>query len=271
MKIYTILKIFCISVIISKNIFTFFTTRITIFVSVNNLNIIYLKEWSKLKYKKIILITSVVSIVIVAAVSFNLNGILMKLSGHSMKNSDPTSTSHSSHDLGDKNSILDKLVINKDLIARTSTNAIPNINTPPRKKEPVLTNVTFIDYVVNPADTLWRIAKYYMPSYAVQDSEDTLGVITYIAEKNNLSKGTDGSYMIYYGQKLIVPAQLSIVSNSMTTSNKNTVTANKTVITESTNKPSIPTSSNTPKSSSNSTPNNSTSSPVSQTDHSSHN
>lgn len=224
-----------------------------------------------MKYKKIIAITSVVTIVIIAAVSFNLNGILMKLSGHSMKSSDHAATSHSSHDLSGKNSILDKLVINNDPIARTSTNAIPNINTPPRKKEPVLTNVTFIDYVVNPADTLWRIAKYYMPSYPVQDSEDTLGIITYIAEKNNLSKGTDGSYMIYYGQKLIVPAQLSIVSNAMTTSNKNTVTANKTVVPESIKKPSTPNSSITPKSSGNSTPTNSTTNPVSQTDHSSHN
>jgi hypothetical protein len=254
-----------------------------------------------LNYKKIVVITSVITIVIIAASSFNLSGILMKLPGHSMEKSDHASTDHSSHDSGTKNSILNKLEINTEPSTKTSANNVENINTPtaqnvnapttenistpPRKKEPNLANVTFISYVVNPADTLWRIAKYYMPNYSVQDTEDTIGIITYIAEKNNLAKGTDGNYMIYYGQKLKIPAQASIVPNVMTASNKKTTvsknitTANKTVVTEPTKKPSTTTVSNTPKNI-NSTPttattnapssNSNTNLPVSQTDHSAH-
>ena len=200
-----------------------------------------------MKYKKIVIITSVITIVIIAASSFNLSGILMKLPGHSMENTDHASTDHSSHDSATKNSMLNKLEINNELSTKTSANNVENISTPPRKKDPNLANVTFVSYVVNPADTLWRIAKYYMPNYSVQDTEDTIGIITYIGEKYNLSKGTDGSYVIYYGQKLKIPAQMSIVPNVMTASNKNITTANKTVVTEPTKKPYTTTVLNAPK------------------------
>lgn len=232
----------------------------------------------KLKYKKIIIATCVITTVIITAVSFDFGSMLMRLSGHSMKNSEHVSTSHTSHISSDKGVIPNKT---NNSSSTVSTKNVPNINTPPRKKEPKLTNVVFIDYVVNPIDTLWGISRNYMPNYSDQDTQDTIGIITYIAEKNNIAKGTDGKYIIYYGQKLKIPAQLSIVSNVIKQSNKNTANANNSVVTASSKQTSTTTSSNASNSSNNkpssdsstitSTSSNSNENlPASQTDHSSH-
>lgn len=234
----------------------------------------YLKEWSKLKYKKIIITACVVTTVIITAVSFDFNSILMKLAGHSMKNDEQASTSHSSHNSDDKNSILNNLEISNKPSAILSTDDIPIINTPPKKKEPELKNVTFIDYVVNPADTLWRITRNYMPNFPAQDTEDTIGIITYIAEQNNLPKGSDGNYVIYYGQKLKIPAQKNIVSNAIKSSNKTVATAsNKKVSTSTSTKNTYNSTSTNSSSTITSTPTASSTNdtlPTSQTEHSEH-
>ena len=237
-----------------------------------------------MKYKKIIIATLVVTTVVITAVSFNFSSILMGLAGHSMKNSEQMSmsTSHSTHNPDDKSAILNNLEITKKPSSTISTDVVPNINTPPRKKEPDLTNVVFIDYVVNPIDTLWGIARIYMPKFPDYDTADSIGIITYIAEMNNISKGTDGNYVIYYGQKLKIPAQLSIVSNVIKQSNKNTTIASKTTVIASSKKSSNTTNSTVSKNNisntlSTSTTNPPTSSnsnenlPTSQTDQSSHN
>lgn len=235
----------------------------------------YLREWYKLKYKKIIITACVLTTVIIAAVSLDLGSILMRLAGHSMSNSEHSSTSHNTHEPESKSPILNNLEISNTASTAVSANEVPNINTPPKKKDPDLTNVAFIDYTVNPADTLWKITRNYMPNYPAQDTENTIGIITYIAEKNYLQKGPDGNYVIYYGQKLKIPAQLSIVSNVIKkTTDKAATTSGKKVSTSTSSNSSVTNnSSSTPSKATINTSSSSNSTetiPSPQIEHSSH-
>lgn len=75
-------------------------------------------------------------------------------------------------------------------------------------------NIEIVQYTVKAKDTLWGLSRTYMPSYNPYGNGNKDGVITYIVNKNNLKKGSDGRYVIYIGQKITIPKQKNVVLNT---------------------------------------------------------
>lgn len=71
-------------------------------------------------------------------------------------------------------------------------------------------DISYVSYTVKENDTVWSISKANMPNYSPIDKGDKIGVITYIANENKLKKFNDSNYIIYTGQQITIPKEVSI-------------------------------------------------------------
>lgn len=89
-----------------------------------------------------------------------------------------------------------------------------------------LRNIEFVKYIVKDNDTLWDIAEENIPNYDAYPVGGLPGIVSYIGKENNLNKDSNDSYIVYSGQKIIIPREKTIVMDQ----NENNIENNSVTV-----------------------------------------